>query len=253
MTHVYFDFFGTLVNYDPDIHPADANAPHGASTRLGLELSPDQASAAWETAWSELDGRAQESGRECSMWEIARRFFELSGVPQAPHAAVDRLVDEYLTAWTANIQLASDVPTCLRELSEAGLQLSVVSNTHHPRLVQEQLARFGIAGSFRRVHTSVEIGWRKPWPELFDTVLERDGIVASQAAFVGDTWEADVAGPRAAGMRAYYVGVPAAGRVPVPMRELAARIRAANMELPGDGPARISSRRPHPSRPDPAS
>ena len=227
ISHVYFDFFGTLVDYDASIHPDRANAPAEAVSRLGLELSPGQASSHWGHAWAELDGKAQETGRECSMWEIATLFFELCGAHRVPRTELNRLVDEYLRAWTANVRLAAGVSECLRTLAAAGLKLGVVSNTHHPTLVQEQLARFGISASFERVHTSVEIGWRKPHRELFDAVLARDGISAAQAAFVGDTWAADVAGPRAVGMHAYYVGAPAPGREPIRMQDLPAEIRSA--------------------------
>lgn len=236
LSHVYFDFFGTLVDYDPAVHPAGVNAPHRAAHRAGTDVSPERASTLWEAAWTELDERAHRTGRECSMRDIAARFHELIGAPNTPDQALDTLVDECLAAWTANIRLARDVPACLAALTADGRRLSVVSNTHHPRLVQGLLERFGIADHFAEVFTSVEIGWRKPHPELFQAVLDRDGTTAASAVFVGDNWNADVEGPAGVGMRAFYVGVPAAGREPVTIAELPALIRAAE-RAPGSGVA----------------
>ncbi len=224
-THVYFDFFGTLVDYDPSVVTGAVNAPHNFAVRAGVALDPERATALWQRAWAELDGAAERSGRECSMHEIADRYRELLGLAAAAPPELDALVESYLSAWTAGIRLASGARECLADLSR-DTQLSVVSNTHHSPLVPQQLARFGIAEYFEDVVTSIDVGWRKPRPELFQELLERHGVVAARAAFVGDTWEADVAGPQRAGMRAFYVGRPSPGKRPVTLHALPELIRS---------------------------
>ncbi|KAM9862230.1 HAD family hydrolase [Leucobacter sp. BZR 635] len=215
-SHVYFDFFGTLVDYDPSVLPDTANAPYDFAARAGAGISGAHASELWQRAWTELDTAAHASGRECSMLDIAGRYAELLGQAgfAIPSGGLDRLVSEYLEAWTTNIRLAAGVTDCLTDLARDHT-LSVVSNTHDAGLVPRMLRRFGIADYFTNVFTSVELGWRKPHPEIFAAVLAEDAITADQAAFVGDNWEADVEGPQAAGMRAFYVGIPAPGRAPV--------------------------------------
>lgn len=223
-THVYFDFFGTLVDYNPSVLPDTANAPYSFASRAGVGVTPSRASELWQSAWQELDSRAHRSGRECSIREIAARYLELLGSPPVKDSEQDRLITEYLEAWTAGIRPAPSVRECLADLSRDH-QLSVVSNTHSATLVPELLARFGIAEHFASVFTSVEIGWRKPRPEIFETVLASDGVRAQDAVFVGDNWEADVEGPADVGMRAFYVGSPAVSRVPVRLAELPKLIR----------------------------
>ena len=231
-THVFFDFFGTLVAYDPSVHPASRNAPHEFAVRAGADLDASTASRLWDRAWRELDDAARASGRECSMYEIACRYAELTlptgGLPSA--GELGRLVDEYLAAWSADIRLADSAAECLTDLARDHT-LAVVSNTHHPTLVQQQLDRFDIAGYFSDVVTSIEVGWRKPHSLIYKRALERCGGVAGQTVFVGDTWDADVQGPLTAGMRALYVGRPSPGRDAVTLAEIPELVRAATARL----------------------
>ena len=254
-THVYFDFFGTLVAYDPSVLPAERNAPHEFTERAGLGLSSETASALWSRAWTELDTAAEQSGRECSLHEIARRFAELAvsaaatvarpadraarAASPAPHPAgqappeaeLDRLVADYLEAWTAGIRLADGARECLDTLLPDHT-LAVVSNTHHAPLVPGLLARYGIADAFADVFTSIELGWRKPRPEIFHEVLGAHGIPAAAAVFVGDNWDADVTGPSAVGMRALYVGAQGPGREPIALRDVPEHVRAPGQPRP---------------------
>lgn len=223
-SHVYFDFFGTLVDYNPSVLPSAANAPHAFALRSGIDVTPSRASELWQAAWQELDSRAHHSGRECSIQEIANRYQELLGSPRVAVPDIDRLVAEYLAAWTAAIRPAPFVRECLADLGRDH-QLSVVSNTHSAALVPGLLRQFGIAAHFAGVFTSVEIGWRKPRPEIFEAVLARDGIRAEDAVFVGDNWEADIVGPTCVGMRAFYVGSPEKSREPVTLANLPALVR----------------------------
>jgi putative hydrolase of the HAD superfamily len=49
------------------------------------------------------------------------------------------------------------------------------------------------------------VGVEKPDPRIFRMALERMGIEPEDAVYVGDVYEIDVVGARAAGMRAYLI------------------------------------------------
>ncbi len=53
--------------------------------------------------------------------------------------------------------------------------------------------------------TSARAGSRKPHPGIYACSTEALGIEPAQAAFVGDSWEPDVRGPRRLGMTAIHV------------------------------------------------
>lgn len=226
-THVLFDFFGTLVDYDPSVVPSSRNAPHEFALRQGLAVDPTAASALWQEAWAELESRALETGRECSLHEIAHRYAELIGAPlPLGDESIELLVRDYLDAWTANITLAPAAIECLADLGRDHV-LAIVSNAHNAGLVPHMIKKHGIETLFECVITSIETGWRKPSPEIYEIALERLGTTADCVAFVGDTWDADIEGPTAMGMRAFYVGKPRPGREPVTLAELPSLVRGS--------------------------
>lgn len=94
-SHVYFDFFGTLVRYDPSILPSAFNAPLEFARRASVRAGQAEADALWTRAWDELDSTAHRSGRECSMLQIARRYWELLGSPP--------VAENELAAWCGSI------------------------------------------------------------------------------------------------------------------------------------------------------
>jgi len=59
---------------------------------------------------------------------------------------------------------------------------------------------------------SSEEGVEKPQPAIFERALARAGVVAAEAAYVGDLYSIDVLGARRAGLRAVLLDPVAAGR-----------------------------------------
>lgn len=108
-----------------------------------------------------------------------------------------------------------EVAATLRALRERGSALVVVSNWDVS--LHDVLARAGLAALVDAVVTSAETGSVKPDPAIFHHALERAGGVApAEAVHVGDTVAADVAGARAAGVRAVLVVRAGAGAVAAP-------------------------------------
>ncbi len=76
-------------------------------------------------------------------------------------------------------------------------------------LVQRlQLAALGLADRFDVVLISEAEGVRKPDAEIFRRALDRCGVDASEAAFVGDHPNTDVVGARSAGLLPVWRYVP---------------------------------------------
>lgn len=101
----------------------------------------------------------------------------------------------------------------LRDLARTH-RMAVVSNTHSPTLVPSHLERMGIADLFEAVVLSVDLGWRKPHPAIYQAALDRLGITAADAVFIGDSYVPDYVGPVKYGMRALLITPP--GMVDIP-------------------------------------
>lgn len=158
---VFFDFFGTLVDYDPSVHPPARNAPLAFARRTGSPLGAQAVDAQWQRTWDLLEARAVETGREFSMHDVAQHFWQSLGSPALPSGAAETLIADYLDAWTKSVSPAHGALECVADLA-VDHRLAVVSNTHDAALVPRLLRQTGLHSSIDRVFTSVTIGWRKP-------------------------------------------------------------------------------------------
>jgi pyrophosphatase PpaX len=89
-------------------------------------------------------------------------------------------------------------------LRDRGLRLGVVTSGERPR-VERDLARHGLRDSFEVLVCAGDVSRRKPDPQGLQFALERLGVGAAQAVYVGDSPE-DVLMARAAGVAS--VGIP---------------------------------------------
>jgi len=113
---------------------------------------------------------------------------------------------ELLAAMMASLRFVAypEADGVLRELRARGVRLVVVSNWDVS--LHEVLARTGLAALLDGAVTSAELGAAKPASAIFAAALELAGGVApGEALHAGDSVEADVAGARAAGLRAVLV------------------------------------------------
>lgn len=224
---VMFDFFGTLVDYDPSVHPPSVNAPAEYAARAGLELPLEATDLAWQRAWDDLEASAVASGREYSMLQVVCRYWHLLGRPETDPGADERLVKDYGDAWSSPVRPRDGALGCLEELS-TDHRVLIVSNTHDPGLVQGLARKLGLLEWVADIVTSVDVGWRKPHPELFAAAVERGGVHAGHAVYVGDNWVADIEGAEAAGLAAIYVGGGVDGRIPTPLQEVPSVVRSSD-------------------------
>ena len=223
VNHVFFDFFGTLVDYDPSIHPT-YNAPLAFARRAGSTIDETASDAHWQLVWDHLEANAARTGREFSMDQVAHEVLAFDRGSLVGRGAIENLIAEYLDTWSQNVSPAAHALECVTDLA-SDHRLSVVSNTHDPALVPRLVRRFGLNTAIDRVISSVTVGWRKPHPIIFETALREGGAVAQDAVFIGDNWEADVAGPRRRGdVVDLRRAPPRAGRPSVSLRKRCSRL-----------------------------
>lgn len=86
----------------------------------------------------------------------------------------------------------------LRLARDAGLRVAVISNSNGS--VRSILRDLGLVSYLDFVLDSGEVGCEKPDPRIFRLALERAGVDAAEARYVGDLYSIDVRGARAAGI-----------------------------------------------------
>ncbi len=170
----------------------------GVGAELSLPLSAEGLathSAAAAGAMEQAAGSDQE--RAATYLEA---LFRLGGVPAHRMGEVRNCVARL----HRERHLWCSVPERTREslgrLRDAGLRLGVVSNSDGR--VEQALAEAGLREYFDVVIDSGLAGIEKPDPAIFLAALDALGVGPEEALYVGDLYEVDVVGARAAGIEA---------------------------------------------------
>lgn len=94
-------------------------------------------------------------------------------------------------------ELFEDVLDLIDHLGERQLRVGVLSNNTE---VAEHVERLDVRHRFEIVVSPVTFGVAKPDPEIFRRTLAALGVVPERAIYVGDSYDNDVVGARAAGL-----------------------------------------------------
>jgi len=194
---VLFDAGETLLFLD---YPRLAS---GVGEACGVALTEAALRAAAPAATREME-RVGGTDRDRA-GRFLHALFTGAGVPperwEDARSALHRLhAERHL--WTGG---DSETPGALERLRAAGVRLGVVSNSDGR--VAEALAAAGLAHLFEVIIDSHLAGVEKPDPRIFRIALDALGVVPEDTLYVGDLYEVDVLGARAAGLAAALVGV----------------------------------------------
>lgn len=91
-------------------------------------------------------------------------------------------------------------PAVLERLHRRDLALGMISNSDGT--IAQIISKQGFAPYFQFVLDSRVTGVEKPDPRIFQMALERAGVSAAEAVYIGDLYSIDVVGSRAAGLEA---------------------------------------------------
>lgn len=119
-------------------------------------------------------------------------------------AGLDAVFDDYLRAYREAWRLFPEGLALLHELRDLGHCLGLLTNGTETQQL-DKLARTGLADAFDVVCISERIGFQKPDVRAFHALATQLDVDPADCLFVGDDPERDVAGARAAGMRAVLV------------------------------------------------
>lgn len=205
---VLFDATGTLIHLRESVGETYARL----ARPYGVDLTAAQLDAAFARAFRRMPpmafpGVAAERipDRERQWWrDLVMATFREADATQR-FTDFDRcfalLFDHYAehAAW----ELAPAARETLADLRQRGRRTGIVSNFDYrlPRI----LDAFGLTPLLDVVILSADAGAAKPDPRIFAVAVQRLGVRASEAVYVGDDADDDIAGARAAGLHAVDV------------------------------------------------
>jgi HAD superfamily hydrolase (TIGR01509 family) len=146
---------------------------------------------------SYFEGRLQ----ELDIVELLAEAFAGIGITLGPELAEEIVAIDH-RAFTESVTVPGSTIEVLETLQARGWLMGLVSNMHlRADLMQADLAALGLDRFLSATVFSSELGWRKPDARIFTAALQRLGVEAEEAVFVGDRLRDDIAGARAVGMR----------------------------------------------------
>jgi HAD superfamily hydrolase (TIGR01549 family) len=197
---VFFDFYNTLIRFDPPREELQVRACKEFSIDVDRKAIP-------RGYWVADDFMSRENARlpvfkrskedEQAFWaEYEHAILKMAGV-EVPKELALRIFTR-LRQLDRKLVLYEDVLPTMNLLKEKGIILGLISNLS--RGLDGHCNELGLTGRIDFALTSSEIGVEKPHPPIFLAALSRAKVDASEALHVGDQYYADVIGAKGVGI-----------------------------------------------------
>lgn len=195
---VFFDVDFTLIHPGPRFQGSGYQA---SCRKYDVHVDPGRFEAAVRGAALVLEGADDRYDADLYVRYTAR-IIELMG---GSGAVVEAIAREMYEEWAENhhFVLYDDVRTTLRELTEQGYRVGLISNSH--RCLVSFQAHFELTGLIDVTVSSADLGVMKPHPSIFQAALLRMGVMAEAAVMVGDSLVHDVNGAMRVGMHGVWL------------------------------------------------
>jgi len=197
------DFFGTIVDYQPDRTQLGYPATFGLAQSLGFRQSRAEFMATWELSSTELEAASKRTLREFSMTDAAMAFSNLAELDLSADQCA-HLGRCFVEEWRRHVRPIDGVAEMMHRLS-TDWSIAIVSNTHDPAMVPEMLQEMGVETALSSVVLSVVHGRCKPHASIYVDTLDALAMEPSRVVFVGDNHLADYRGPEDVGIRSYLI------------------------------------------------
>ena len=199
---VFFDWFNTLAQYYPPREEMHAKI----CQEFGIEVEVEALRRSLPVAdrfFAEENARSPVEKRppldKAKVYaEYTRVLLKGAGVEVSEELALRMLQRGAEFFKDMDFVLFDDVLPTFEVLKQRGLILGLISNINQD--IMPSCQKLGLATYLDFIVTSQEIGSDKPRPPIFLAALERAGVEASEAVYVGDQYNSDVVGARGVGI-----------------------------------------------------
>ena len=198
---VFFDLYQTLIYYTPprEEELAKVIQRYGVDVTADILRRPIVSADDFiyeEHARCPLSKRSPEEQKE-----LLNRYYTIlldeAGIKPEPELIQHNLNEMQKVKF--NRVLFDDVVPSFKKLHQAGFILGVISNVDND--INPLLGKLGVLQFLKVVITSLECGYQKPQPQIFNTAAEKADVKNEEAMYIGDQYQSDVVGSSGAGMQ----------------------------------------------------
>ena len=200
---VLLDWFTTLSKFEPSREKLYCDA----FAELGIMVPEDRASRGvllgdeylytenMKTPLTKLPTEVRDEMYLCFPRLVAREA-KIEVAPEIHKAVRDKIKTTFRAAVYI---LYDDVIPTVKSLKEQGYVVGLVTNLRED--INAHCRRLGLEPYLNFALTSESVGFPKPDRRIFQAALDKAGINADEAVFVGDQYRIDVVGARTAGIQ----------------------------------------------------
>ncbi|MBK8421580.1 HAD family hydrolase [Candidatus Villigracilis saccharophilus] len=202
--HILFDLGGTLMharrNWLPVLEQADQ-----ALTETLRQYDIDLDSRTFRARLHQYYEQRDKDLQETTYHFVLRELLKELGYAEIAESILRSALDALYLITQKNWVLEDDALEMIHGLRSRNYQLGIFSNAGDDKDVQELVEGFGIRPYFDFVLTSAACFYRKPHPRTFEIALAQWSIPPEEAAMVGDSLIADMAGAKSLNMKTIWL------------------------------------------------
>ncbi len=202
--HILFDLGGTLMYPRGAWEPIHERADRALVERLreyNIRLEAHAFRARLRQYYAQRDKDLQET----TYHFVLRELLKEGGHAEVAESVLRSALDAMYSVTQTNWQIEADAVETLQRLKSKQYRLGILSNAGDDKDVRQLIESFGIRHFFDFVLTSAACFYRKPHPRAFEIALAQWNAVPQEAAMIGDSLEADIAGAKQVGMTAIWI------------------------------------------------
>ena len=198
---VAFDLFNTLITVDMPSRYSSIDRLLDSLQAQGVAVHADDFLPVYRDVVKGFVSEAERLGEEThnGLWiSAALQRLGIDVQPQDPR--VIEAVEAYFSAFVDNARSLPGTADMLAALKPR-YRLGLLSNLTHGPAARQILDHLNLSSYFEVLLVSGDLGYRKPHPQAFQTLIKALDVPPTFIAFVGDDPKTDVHGSLLAGMQ----------------------------------------------------
>lgn len=202
---IIFDYVGTLVNCRNYSMEASRKKLYYALVNEGFEVAENKFVEAYSAAHEKYRKVRYQQLKEVTnaVW-VAEALCELGFKVTADNPKVKTALNVFFQDFIDTLELREGAKKLLKQAGQH-CKVGLISNFTYAPVIYKSLRKLGIDTLFNAVVVSEENGWRKPSPKIFQDALNRLGVQANEAVYIGDSPLEDIKGAKETGLKTVFV------------------------------------------------